>query len=67
MALPDRVSGRDDEQHRVSWLRGNCRQVNQVLKAIKQAYLWAKERRQQSYAAPRAVLHGLTDRPLGPA
>ena len=36
--------------------------TNQVLKAIEEAYQWPKERRQQSYAALRAVLHALRDR-----
>ncbi|HEV8650276.1 MAG TPA: DUF2267 domain-containing protein [Actinomycetes bacterium] len=36
--------------------------TNRVLKEIEQAYGWPKERRNQSYAALRAVLHALRDR-----
>jgi uncharacterized protein (DUF2267 family) len=36
--------------------------ANLVLKEIEEAYGWPKERRQQSYAALRAVLHALRDR-----
>jgi uncharacterized protein (DUF2267 family) len=36
--------------------------TNHVLKEIEQAYGWPKERRNQSYAALRAVLHALRDR-----
>lgn len=36
--------------------------TNQVLKEIEQAYGWPKDRRNQSYAALRAVLHALRDR-----
>jgi uncharacterized protein (DUF2267 family) len=36
--------------------------TNRVLKEIEQAYGWPKERRNQSYAALRAVLHTLRDR-----
>jgi uncharacterized protein (DUF2267 family) len=36
--------------------------TNHVLKEIEQAYNWPKERRNQSYAALRAVLHALRDR-----
>lgn len=36
--------------------------TNQVLKDIEAAYGWPKERRNQSYAALRAVLHALRDR-----
>ncbi|HUC21109.1 MAG TPA: DUF2267 domain-containing protein [Streptosporangiaceae bacterium] len=36
--------------------------TNRVLKDIEQAYNWPKERRNQSYAALRAVLHALRDR-----
>jgi uncharacterized protein (DUF2267 family) len=36
--------------------------TNGVLKQIEQAYGWPKERRNQSYAALRAVLHALRDR-----
>jgi uncharacterized protein (DUF2267 family) len=36
--------------------------ANQVLKEIEQAYGWPKDRRNQSYAALRAVLHALRDR-----
>jgi uncharacterized protein (DUF2267 family) len=36
--------------------------TNRVLKEIEQAYHWPKERRNQSYAALRAVLHALRDR-----
>jgi uncharacterized protein (DUF2267 family) len=36
--------------------------TNRVLKDIEQAYGWPKERRNQSYAALRAVLHALRDR-----
>lgn len=36
--------------------------TNRVLKQIEQAYGWPKERRNQSYAALRAVLHALRDR-----
>lgn len=36
--------------------------TNGVLKQIEQSYGWPKERRNQSYAALRAVLHALRDR-----
>jgi uncharacterized protein (DUF2267 family) len=36
--------------------------TNRVLKEIEDAYDWPKERRNQSYAALRAVLHALRDR-----
>lgn len=36
--------------------------TNRVLKEIEAAYGWPKERRNQSYAALRAVLHALRDR-----
>ncbi|WP_245606462.1 DUF2267 domain-containing protein [Streptomyces himastatinicus] len=36
--------------------------ANHVLKEIEHAYGWPKERRKQSYAALRAVLHHLRDR-----
>ncbi len=36
--------------------------TNHVLKEIEAAYGWPKERRSQSYAALRAVLHALRDR-----
>jgi uncharacterized protein (DUF2267 family) len=36
--------------------------TNRLLKQIEQAYGWPKERRNQSYAALRAVLHALRDR-----
>jgi uncharacterized protein (DUF2267 family) len=36
--------------------------TNHVLNEIEQAYGWPKERRNQSYAALRAVLHALRDR-----
>jgi uncharacterized protein (DUF2267 family) len=36
--------------------------TNRVLKEIESAYGWPKERRNQSYAALRAVLHTLRDR-----
>jgi uncharacterized protein (DUF2267 family) len=36
--------------------------TNRVLKEIESAYGWPKERRNQSYAALRAVLHALRDR-----
>lgn len=36
--------------------------TNRILKEIEAAYGWPKERRNQSYAALRAVLHGLRDR-----
>ena len=36
--------------------------TNRVLNEIEQAYGWPKERRNQSYAALRAVLHALRDR-----
>jgi uncharacterized protein (DUF2267 family) len=36
--------------------------TNQVLNQIEQAYGWPKDRRNQSYAALRAVLHALRDR-----
>jgi uncharacterized protein (DUF2267 family) len=36
--------------------------TNRVLKDIEHAYGWPKERRNQSYAALRAVLHTLRDR-----
>ena len=36
--------------------------TNHVLKEIEAAYGWPKERRHQSYAALRAVLHALRDR-----
>lgn len=36
--------------------------TNRVLKEIETAYGWPKERRNQSYAALRAVVHALRDR-----
>jgi uncharacterized protein (DUF2267 family) len=36
--------------------------TNHVLKEIEKAYNWPKERRNQSYAGLRAVLHALRDR-----
>ena len=36
--------------------------TNRVLKQIEEAYGWPKDRRNQSYAALRAVLHALRDR-----
>jgi uncharacterized protein (DUF2267 family) len=36
--------------------------TNGVLKQIEESYGWPKERRNQSYAALRAVLHALRDR-----
>jgi uncharacterized protein (DUF2267 family) len=36
--------------------------TNRVLKEIEEAYGWSKVRRNQSYAALRAVLHALRDR-----
>ena len=36
--------------------------TNHVLKEIEQAYGWPKDRRNQSYAALRAVLHAIRDR-----
>jgi uncharacterized protein (DUF2267 family) len=36
--------------------------TNRLLKQIEEAYGWPKERRNQSYAALRAVLHALRDR-----
>lgn len=36
--------------------------TNRVLKSIEQRYDWPKERRNQSYAALRVVLHALRDR-----
>src|ERR1700754_110370 len=36
--------------------------TNRVLKEIESVYGWPKERRNQSYAALRAVLHALRDR-----
>jgi uncharacterized protein (DUF2267 family) len=36
--------------------------TNRVLKDIEHTYNWPKERRNQSYAALRAVLHALRDR-----
>jgi uncharacterized protein (DUF2267 family) len=36
--------------------------TNQVLREIEEAFGWPKERRKQSYAALRAVLHALRDR-----
>ncbi|RCG30642.1 DUF2267 domain-containing protein [Sphaerisporangium album] len=36
--------------------------TNRVLKEIEHAYGWPKERRNQSYAALRGVLHALRDR-----
>jgi uncharacterized protein (DUF2267 family) len=36
--------------------------TNRVLREIEEAYGWPKERRNQSYAALRAVLHALRDR-----
>src|ERR1700755_489629 len=36
--------------------------TNRVLKEIESTYGWPKERRNQSYAALRAVLHALRDR-----
>jgi uncharacterized protein (DUF2267 family) len=36
--------------------------TNRILSEIEQSYGWPKERRNQSYAALRAVLHALRDR-----
>jgi uncharacterized protein (DUF2267 family) len=36
--------------------------TNRILKEIEKAYGWPKERRNQSYAALRGVLHALRDR-----
>ena len=36
--------------------------TNRVLREIEEAYGWPKERRNQSYAALRAVLHAVRDR-----
>ena len=36
--------------------------TNRILREIEEAYGWPKERREQSYAALRAVLHTLRDR-----
>ena len=36
--------------------------TNRILRQIEDAYGWPKERRNQSYAALRAVLHALRDR-----
>lgn len=36
--------------------------VTRILKEIEQSYSWPKERRNQSYAALRSVLHALRDR-----
>ena len=36
--------------------------TNRLLREIEEAYGWPKERRNQSYAALRAVLHALRDR-----
>lgn len=36
--------------------------TNRILREIEETYGWAKERRNQSYAALRAVLHALRDR-----
>ncbi|MFF4089057.1 DUF2267 domain-containing protein [Streptomyces nigra] len=36
--------------------------ANRLLKDIEEAFGWPKERRKQSYAALRAVLHPLRDR-----
>src|SRR5690606_24558496 len=36
--------------------------TNRILKEIEQAYGWPKERRKQSYAALRSVLHAVRDR-----
>jgi uncharacterized protein (DUF2267 family) len=36
--------------------------TNRILKEVEQAYGWPQERRNQSYAALRAVLHALRDR-----
>jgi uncharacterized protein (DUF2267 family) len=36
--------------------------TNRILNQIEDAYGWPKERRQQSYAALRSVLHALRDR-----
>ncbi|HKD40959.1 MAG TPA: DUF2267 domain-containing protein [Myxococcaceae bacterium] len=36
--------------------------TNRILKYIEQAYGWPRERRNQSYAALRAVLHAVRDR-----
>ena len=42
--------------------------TNRILREIEEAYGWPKERREQSYAALRAVLHTLRDRlPLNEA
>ncbi|MET8116476.1 DUF2267 domain-containing protein [Streptomyces prasinus] len=36
--------------------------ANRLLKDVEEAFEWPKERRKQSYAALRAVLHPLRDR-----
>jgi uncharacterized protein (DUF2267 family) len=42
--------------------------TNRILNDIEEAYGWPKERRNQSYAALRAVLHAVRDRlPVGEA
>lgn len=46
----------------VSVLDSTVEKTNRVLKEIEQEYGWPKERRNQSYAALRAVLHCLRDR-----
>lgn len=42
--------------------QSSLEKTNLILKDIEQAYDWPKERRDQSYAALRAVLHLLRDR-----
>ncbi|HEY8533459.1 MAG TPA: DUF2267 domain-containing protein [Micromonospora sp.] len=46
----------------VSVLDSTIEKTNRILKEIEEAYGWPKERRNQSYAALRAVLHTLRDR-----
>jgi uncharacterized protein (DUF2267 family) len=43
-------------------LSSSVDKTNQVLADIEAAYGWPKDRRNQSYAALRTVLHGLRDR-----
>lgn len=46
----------------ISMFESSLDKTNLILKDIEQAYGWSKERRNQSYAALRTVLHLLRDR-----
>ncbi|MEU7690563.1 DUF2267 domain-containing protein [Microbispora hainanensis] len=45
-----------------STINATVDKTNRLLKEIEQAYGWSQERRHQSWAALRAVLHALRDR-----